>query len=70
MLWEELQRIPTHYREVVVLRDYQDLAYSEIARVLRLPRGTVMSRLHRGRRMLRAAVRQRAGSPAEEDDDA
>jgi RNA polymerase sigma-70 factor, ECF subfamily len=70
ILWEELQQIPTHYREVVVLRDYQDLAYSEIARILRLPRGTVMSRLHRGRQMLRSAVRRRAGSPAEEDDDA
>jgi RNA polymerase sigma-70 factor (ECF subfamily) len=42
---------PAH-REILVLRDYHDLSYDEIARVLDVPRGTVMSRLHRARRAL------------------
>ena len=50
---------PDEFREVIVLRDYQDLAYAEIAEALKIPRGTVMSRLHRARRRLRELVRQR-----------
>lgn len=48
--------LPSAFREVVVLRDYQDLSYEEIAGVLGIPRGTVMSRLHRARCQLRAAL--------------
>jgi RNA polymerase sigma-70 factor, ECF subfamily len=44
------------HREILVLRDYQDLSYQEIAAVLRVPRGTVMSRLHRARKALGAAL--------------
>jgi RNA polymerase sigma-70 factor (ECF subfamily) len=58
MVWTCVQELPDHYREVLVLRDYQDLAYAEIAQTLKIPRGTVMSRLHRARRMLREAVRE------------
>ena len=46
---EALQRLPVGYREVVVLRDIEDLSYKEIALVAGLPIGTVMSRLARGR---------------------
>jgi RNA polymerase sigma-70 factor (ECF subfamily) len=49
---EALQRLPVGYREVVVLRDIEDLSYKEIALVAGLPIGTVMSRLARGRRLL------------------
>ncbi|MGH2406153.1 MAG: sigma-70 family RNA polymerase sigma factor [bacterium] len=45
--------LPAEYRAVVVLRDLQGLAYEEIARVLRIPIGTVRSRLSRGREVLR-----------------
>jgi RNA polymerase sigma-70 factor (ECF subfamily) len=45
------------HREILVLRDYQDLSYQEIAAVLHVPRGTVMSRLHRARKALGAALR-------------
>jgi RNA polymerase sigma-70 factor (ECF subfamily) len=44
-------------REVVVLRDYQDLSYLEIAEILGIPRGTVMSRLHAARTRLREILR-------------
>ena len=56
VVWRAVQELPVHYREVLILRDYHGLAYAEIARILRLPRGTVMSRLHRGRLMVRQAV--------------
>lgn len=44
--------LPVKYREVVVLREWEGLAYEEIARILRVPTGTVMSRLHRARENL------------------
>lgn len=52
------------HREILVLRDYQDLSYEEIAKVLRVPRGTVMSRLHRARKALGAALRAAGALPA------
>lgn len=51
-----VRRLPPLYREVIVLRDYQDLTYEEIAAALDIPRGTVMSRLHRARSLLRSAL--------------
>lgn len=56
LLWRALAALPEPQREILVLRDYQDLTYEEIARVLGVPLGTVMSRLHRARRAARAAV--------------
>lgn len=65
LVWRCLQELPTHYREVLVLRDYQDLPYNEIAVALKIPRGTVMSRLHRARCRLQEVVRQRMESGEE-----
>jgi RNA polymerase sigma-70 factor (ECF subfamily) len=48
-----LGRIPVPYQEVIVLCDVEELTYKEIAAALNLPLGTVMSRLHRGRALLR-----------------
>ena len=47
-----IEAIPEPFREAVVLRDLEDLSYSEIAEVTGVPVGTVMSRLSRGRAML------------------
>jgi RNA polymerase sigma-70 factor (ECF subfamily) len=59
LLWRCLQELPPSYREVLVMRDYQDLTYAEIAAALKIPKGTVMSRLHRARKQLHDAVRHR-----------
>jgi len=50
-----LDGLPDAFREVVVLRDLNDLSYRDIAQVTGAPVGTVMSRLARGRSMLRKA---------------
>ena len=51
-----LADLPEVFRTAVVLRDVQELSYDEIARALDVPIGTVMSRIHRGRALLRAAL--------------
>ena len=53
-----LKALPEQFREVIVLRDIEDLSYREIAQAVDAPIGTVMSRLARGRGMLRAAWRR------------
>ena len=52
-VWRALAALGDVHREVLVLRDYQDLSYEEISAVLHVPLGTVMSRLHRARKALR-----------------
>jgi RNA polymerase sigma-70 factor (ECF subfamily) len=56
-----LRRIPTHYQEVIVLSDVEELPYKEIANTLSIPIGTVMSRLHRGRTLLRQELTRGKG---------
>jgi RNA polymerase sigma-70 factor (ECF subfamily) len=56
---EEMQHVDEEYRIVLVLRELQDVAYEEIARMLGVPVGTVKSRLHRGRAELRERLRRR-----------
>jgi len=48
-----LRRLPVPYQEVIVLSDVEELSYKDIASALSIPIGTVMSRLHRGRALLR-----------------
>jgi len=47
-----LEELPVEFREVLVLRELEDLSYKEIARVVGVPIGTVMSRLNRARQRL------------------
>jgi len=51
-----LEHLPRHYRETVLLADVEDFSYKEIAAIQRVPIGTVMSRISRGRKLLRAEL--------------
>ncbi len=57
-VWRALASLPAEKREIIVLRDFHDLSYSDIAQVLDIPIGTVMSRLHGARRQLRARLEE------------
>lgn len=48
-----LDKVPPAFREVVLMADVEEFSYKEIAETLKLPLGTVMSRLSRGRKLLR-----------------
>ncbi|HEY4050153.1 MAG TPA: sigma-70 family RNA polymerase sigma factor, partial [Acidobacteriaceae bacterium] len=48
-----IQQLPLEFREVILLREYEELSYEEIATLLDCPAGTVMSRLARARAKLR-----------------
>lgn len=50
---EALEKLEEEFRVAVVLKDIEELDYAEIARILHVPVGTVKSRIHRGRMMLR-----------------
>ena len=56
-----LEALPIAFREVLVLRELEDMSYKEVASVTGVPLGTVMSRLARGRKMLAGAVRAAQG---------
>jgi RNA polymerase sigma-70 factor (ECF subfamily) len=76
VLDEDVQRalddLPADYRMVILLADLEGFSYKEIAQILDVPVGTVMSRLYRGRRMLERAMLEyarehgylRSGEPA------
>ena len=51
-----LDKIPGDFRSVVLLVDVEEFAYKEVAEILAIPIGTVMSRLSRGRKLLRVAT--------------
>ena len=53
---DAVENLPTQYREVVLLADVQGFSYKEIAEILEIPNGTVMSRLHRGRAKLQKVL--------------
>src|SRR5437879_1273463 len=57
-LQSALQRLSPDLREAVILRDLQEMEYREIAQVLKVPEGTVKSRLNRGRAELARVLRQ------------
>lgn len=55
------EKLPQSLQEIVLLADVEGLTYREVASVLSIPLGTVMSRLNRGRRLLRSALVECAG---------
>jgi RNA polymerase sigma-70 factor (ECF subfamily) len=60
-LWQTIQTLPEHYREVLVLCELEGLEYSEAAAALGCPVGTVRSRLHRARELLAERMRSLTG---------
>lgn len=56
---ESLEKLPDEFREVVVLRDLEELSYKQIAEVINAPLGTVMSRLARARARLKGILSAR-----------
>jgi RNA polymerase sigma-70 factor (ECF subfamily) len=55
-----LAEVPHDFRDVIVLVDIGDFTYADAAQILDIPIGTVMSRLHRGRRILKKAMAESA----------
>jgi RNA polymerase sigma-70 factor, ECF subfamily len=51
-----IQQLPAQFREIIILREYEELSYQEIAAMLECPTGTVMSRLARARSRLRVLL--------------
>jgi RNA polymerase sigma-70 factor, ECF subfamily len=62
-----LSAVPHDFRDVIVLVDIGDFSYNEAAQILDIPVGTVMSRLHRGRRILKRELADRAVAEASPD---
>lgn len=60
---EAVQALPDGHRETVILADLHNMSYRAIAEEMACPLGTVMSRLHRGRRLLREALGQYRPQP-------
>jgi RNA polymerase sigma-70 factor, ECF subfamily len=54
---EAIEKLPVEFREVVILRELEELSYKEIAAITGIPIGTVMSRLSRARKRLLACLR-------------
>jgi RNA polymerase sigma-70 factor, ECF subfamily len=59
-----LSAVPHDFRDVIVLVDIGDFSYADAAQILEIPIGTVMSRLHRGRRILKRELADQAVTSA------
>ncbi len=59
LVHEALAALPPEYREVIVLREFEELSYKQISAVVSIPLGTVMSRLDRARTRLETYLASR-----------
>ena len=64
LVQQALEQLPVAYREVLLLCEVEEMSYQEISATLAIPMGTVMSRLSRARRALRAGVVKMQGTGA------
>jgi RNA polymerase sigma-70 factor (ECF subfamily) len=62
-----IEQLPVIFREVILLCDVEDASYREIAEILSIPIGTVMSRLARARKVVRESLRKTPGAPLSRD---
>ncbi len=58
-LWEGIAELPEKSREIIILCHFQDMSYEQMAKVLEIPRGSVMSRLYYARQKLREILESR-----------
>jgi RNA polymerase sigma-70 factor (ECF subfamily) len=58
-----IDSLPAHYREALLLCDVEEMSYREIAEILSIPVGTVMSRLARARKLVRQSLQSTIGAP-------
>lgn len=63
-VWQAVDSLPEGHRHTLIMADLQGMSYREIAEKLDCPLGTVMSRLHRSRRLMRRALKDRLNVPA------
>jgi len=59
--------LPVHYRETLLLCEVEEMSYQEIAEILTIPIGTVMSRLARARKAVRESLLSATGAPPSGD---
>ncbi len=64
LVQQALEQLPVAFREVLLLCEVEEMSYQEISATLAIPLGTVMSRLSRARRALRAEVQRMQGTGA------
>lgn len=55
-----IDRLPQHFKTIILLADIEELSYQEISKILKVPIGTIMSRLHRARKRLAVELRNYA----------
>ena len=63
LLQRAIDDLPVHYRETLLLCEVEEMSYQEIAEILSIPLGTVMSRLARARKAVRESLRGAPGAP-------
>lgn len=66
MVYQALAALPFELRDLIVLRELNDCSYKEIAAVVGIAEGTVMSRLHKARLALRSEFKRRAGENSDD----
>ena len=60
LLQKAIENLPVHYRETLLLCEVEEMSYREIAEILSIPTGTVMSRLSRARKAVRESLRSQS----------
>ena len=58
-VWDAIYDLPEKFKEIIILNHFQDMSYDQIAGVLEIPRGSVMSRLYYARLKLREILEKR-----------
>jgi RNA polymerase sigma-70 factor (ECF subfamily) len=67
LLQRAIDDLPVHYREALLLCEVEEMSYQDIAEILTIPMGTVMSRLARARKAVRESLRSAPGAPLSRD---